>query len=332
MVKDYYNILGVDKNVDDKSLKKVYRKLSKKYHPDVNKDNPESEEKFKEIAEAYDVLSDPQKRQNYDTYGSPDGKQGNPFGGGFDMNDIFEQFFGNNRGRNRIKRGSDIRVNIKLSLEEVFSGVHKKIKYKRNSSCGSCSGTGGENKTCTTCRGLGQVNKIQTTPFGRMQSTVPCGMCKGEGNIITKPCDKCSGEGLKRVEEFLDFDIPPGIMEGEQLVMKEKGNSIKGGINGELIINVIELPHDIFTRKNTDLHQRLSLSYKELVLGTSKEIKTIDGKIRLNIKEGTEIGNILRVPQKGLKRLNNRGDLMLEVWLDIPKNISEEEKNKISSL
>ena len=335
MVKDYYNVLGVDKNVDDKSLKKAYRKLSKQYHPDVNKDNPEAEEKFKEIAEAYDVLSDPQKKQNYDTFGTPDGQQRNPFGsGGFDVNDIFEQFFGrdNQRQRNRVKRGSDIRVNIKLSLEDVFTGVHKKIKYRRNTSCVECNGNGGESKICSACRGMGHVNSIQNTPFGRIQSTVPCGSCGGEGKIIVTPCKSCGGKGIKLKEEFLEFDIPAGIMGGEQLVIKQKGNAIKGGINGELIINVIELPHETFVRKNLDLHQRLTLSYKELVLGVNKEINTIDGKIRMKVKEGTEVGHILRVPQKGLVRQGNRGDLMLEIWLDIPKKLTEEEKNKINSL
>ena len=332
MVKDYYDILGVEKGVDDKTLKKTYRKLSKKYHPDVNKDNPEAEEKFKEVAEAYDVLSDPEKRQNYDTYGTPNGRQSNPFGGGFDMNDIFEQFFGNNSRSNRVKRGGDIRVNIKLTLEDIFSGVQKKIKYKRNASCDTCSGTGGDNEVCTTCRGMGQINRVQNTLFGKMQSTVQCGICNGNGKITTNECNKCGGEGLQRVEELLDFEIPPGIMEGEQLVIKDKGSAVKDGISGQLIINIIELPHEIFKRKNIDLHQRLTLTYKELVLGVSKEIRTIDGKIRLNIKEGTEVGHILRVPQKGLKRMDNRGDLMLEIWVDIPSNLTEEEKNKIKSL
>ena len=340
MTKDYYKVLGVDKNVDDSTLKKTYRKLSKKYHPDVNKDDPAAEEKFKEVAEAYDVLSDSQKRQNYDTYGTPDGRGGNPFGGGFDMGDIFSSFFGEEgnpfggRTQQRTKRfkGSDIRVNMKLSLEDVFSGIYKKIKYKRNVSCEECNSTGGDTSTCSMCRGTGQISRVANTPFGKIQNTTICPTCTGEGSVIVKPCKICNGLGVNLKEETADFEIPKGIMDGEYLVMKGKGNAIKKGNSGDLIINIVEIPHEIFKRKNNDIYRRLKLSYKDLVLGCSPELETLNGKIRIKIKEGTEVGHILRVPQKGIKRGGIKGDMMVEVWVDIPKEISKEDKIIIESL
>ena len=340
MTKDYYKVLGVDKSVDDSTLKKAYRKLSKKYHPDVNKDDPNSEEKFKEVAEAYDVLSNPQKRKNYDTFGTPDGKGGNPFGnGGFDMGDIFSSFFGEEGnpfgGRNTRQRrfkGTDIRVNIKLSFEDIFNGVHKKIKYKRNDACSTCNSTGGETSTCSMCRGGGQINRVTNTPFGKIQNTTMCPTCNGEGSIIIKHCKKCNGLGVNLIEETTEFQIPKGIMDGEYLAMRGKGNSIKKGTSGDLIINVVEIPHDKFKRNNNDIHQKIKLSYKDLVLGCSTELDTLSGKIRIKVKEGTEVGHILRVPKKGFIRDNIVGDMMVEVWINIPKELNEENKKAIESL
>lgn len=338
MGKDYYNILGVNKNADEKEIKKSYRKLSKQYHPDLNPNNKQAEEKFKDIAEAYSVLSDSEKRSNYDRFGTADGR-GNPFSnGGFDMNDIFNSFFGDEGNpfgggrRRRVVRGTDIRVNLKITLEDIFNGVHKKIKYKRNDSCTSCDSTGGKSSECQTCRGTGQVTRISNTPFGRIQNTAMCSTCGGEGKIIIDPCKKCSGNGVNLIEETVEFDLPKGIMEGENLVLKTKGNSIKGGLNGDLIINIIEVPHEKFKRKNQDIYQRIKLKYKDLVLGSPHELETLDGKIRINVKAGTEIGHILRVPKKGLTRDNYTGDMMVEVWLDIPKDIDDENKKIIESL
>lgn len=340
MTKDYYKVLGVDKNVDNSTLKKAYRKLAIKYHPDKNPDDKVSEEKFKEAAEAYDVLSDPKKRQNYDTYGTTDGRGGNPFGGGgFDMGDIFSSFFGEEGnpfggGNQRQKRfkGTDIRVNIKLSLEDVYSGVYKKIKYKRNVSCTECKSTGGETSKCTMCNGMGRINRVSNTPFGKIQNTVICPTCNGDGNVIVKACKKCNGIGVNLKEETTDFQIPKGIMDGEYLVLSGKGNSIKQGNSGDLIINIVEVPHDIFKRKKQDIHQRINLSFKDLVLGCSPELVTLDGKIRIKVKEGTEVGHILRVPKKGLVREGIIGDMMVEVWIDIPKSLNEENKRTIESL
>ena len=332
MSKDYYKILEVDKNSSEKDIKKSYRRLSKKYHPDLNPDNEEAENKFKEIAEAYTILSDKEKKSNYDNFGDPNGQQ-NPFGGG-GMDDIFSQFFGSRgRGGGRsVVKGSDIRVNIQMTLEEMYSGEHKKIKYRRNKKCDTCSGTGGDSITCSGCNGQGVVNQIQQTPMGRMQTTVGCPTCGGSGQVITKPCGGCSSNGVMISEEQLSFDIPKGIMDGESLRVTGKGNSIKNGADGSLFINIIEKAHDKFRRSGLDIHQRVNLLYKDLVLGSSIEVSTIDGKILMTVKEGTQVGSMLRVPQKGFIRDGKKGDMIVEVWLDVPKEISEEEKVIIKSL
>ena len=337
MVKDYYNILEVDRSASERDIKKSYRNLSKKYHPDKNPDNKESEDKFKEVAEAYSILSDKEKRGNYDTFGDPNGQPQNPFGGMGDMNDIFSQFFGGGRnpfgGRgSRRKKGGDIRINVHMTLEDMYNGEHKTIKYRRNKKCGTCDGTGGESTTCGNCKGHGVVNQIQKTPMGRVQSTVTCPSCGGTGKIITNPCGDCSSNGVISSEERLSFDIPKGIMDGESLRVTGKGNSIKDGVDGDLFINIIEKTHPTFRRSGLDIHQRVNLSYKDLVLGSPIEVDTIDGKIRMTVKSGTQVGSMLRVPQKGFIRDNQRGDMIVEVWLDIPKEVTEEEKKVIETL
>jgi len=330
MTKDYYDVLGVDKEADESALKKAYRKLAIKYHPDKNPDNTDAEEKFKEVAEAYDVLSNKEKRQNYDMYGSVNGAGGNPFGaGGINVDDIFNSFFGGNnpfggRGNSRRSRqkGSDIRINIKLDIFEVYAGSHKKIKYNRNEACETCKGEGGKTKPCHTCNGAGQITQIQNTPFGRMQNTSLCNNCNGKGKIIIDPCIGCKGKGITPKEEILEFDIPAGVMDGEVLALKGKGNDIPSGISGDLLVNIIEIPHKNFIRKGLDVHQRIHLKYKELVLGTPIEIDTLDGKIRINIKKGTQVGHILRVPKKGMRRNHQQGDMLIEVWITIPNELS----------
>jgi molecular chaperone DnaJ len=339
MTKDYYEILGVEKNSTEKEIKKAYRDKSKQYHPDLNPDNKESEEKFKEVTEAYNILSDTDKKHNYDTYGSAEGNPGNPFGaGGINVDDIFSSFFGNGgfgkqRQRNsRPHRGSDIRVNIDLPLEDVFTGSHKKIKYKRNDKCNSCNGHGGDQIKCVQCGGRGILTQLQQTPFGKIQNNVHCSDCQGEGSKTINPCKKCTGKGIFLKEETLEFDIPKGIMDGEILLIKGKGNFFKRGISGDLVVNIVESPHAIFRRNGLDIHQQIKLTYKDLVLGAPVDIETLDGKIRITVKGGTQVGHILRVPNKGLLRGNKRGDMLLEIWLDIPKKIKAEEKNIIKQL
>jgi molecular chaperone DnaJ len=329
MGKDYYNILGVDKNASESEIKKSYRKLSKEYHPDLNPNNKESEEKFKDIAEAYSVLSDPEKRSNYDRFGTPNGN-GNPFGG-MDMDDIFSSFFGNKQNRRR--KGNDIRINIHLSLEDIFSGIHKRIRYRKSCKCNDCNSTGGETIQCNTCGGQGVLIQIQNTPFGRIQNTVPCSNCRGSGRIITKQCNSCNGNGVNIKEVEYEFDIPKGIMDGEMLRIMGMGNSIKDGIDGDLIINMVELPHDKFKRVGNDLHQTLNLSFKDLVLGNDDvQVDTLEGKIKFKIKKGTDVGSMLRIPKRGFVRDSEKGDMILEVWMDVPKNLTEEEENKIKNL
>jgi len=332
MSKDYYNILGVTKESTSKEIKKAYRNLSKKYHPDLNPEDKESENKFKEIAEAYSILSDKEKKSNYDRFGDPSGQPQNPFGDA-GMDDIFASFFGGGRngGRRRVK-GSDIRVNIHMTLEEIYTGTHKTIKYRRNKKCGTCNGTGGDSNACGNCKGQGAVNQIQQTPMGRIQTTVSCPSCGGSGQVITNPCGGCSANGVMVSEEQLSFDIPKGIMDGESLRVSGKGNSIKNGVDGELFINIVEKPHDKFRRSGLDIHQRVNLLYKDLVLGSSIEVDTIDGKILMTVKGGTQVGSMLRVPQKGFIRDSNKGDMIVEVWMDVPKEVSDEQKDIIKSL
>lgn len=329
MNKDYYNILGVGRDANESEIKKAYRKLSKEYHPDLNPDNKEAEEKFKDIAEAYSVLSDKDKKLNYDRFGTADGKT-NPFAG-MNMDDIFSNFYGN--VRSRTYKGGDIRINVNLSLEEMYNGTHKKIKYKKFIKCNGCSGTGGETTKCFTCNGSGAVNQVHTTPFGKIQSTIQCPKCSGNGDIITKKCGTCTGSGVTKDEVPFEFSIPRGIMDGEALKVFGMGNSIRNGNDGDLIINIVELPHAKFKRVAMDLHQKVSLSYKDLVLGNdSVEVGTLDNKIRFKIGPGTKVGTMLRVPNKGFVRDNITGDMLLEIWLDIPTDVSEEEKNKIKEL
>jgi molecular chaperone DnaJ len=329
MSKDYYNILGVGKNADETEIKKAYRKLSKEHHPDLNPDNKESEEKFKSIAEAYSVLSDKEKKLNYDRFGTADGRT-NPFAG-TNMEDIISSFYGGIK--NRKSKGGDIRINLKLTLEEIYNGSNKKIIYKKFVKCAPCGGTGGDNISCTTCNGIGMVNQVQNTPFGKMQSTVHCPKCNGEGNIITKHCGTCVGTGVIREDKTFEFDTPKGIMDGETLRVYNMGNAIRNGLEGDLLINVVEILHEKFKRVGLDIHQKVNLSYKDLVLGNdSIEVDTMDKKIRFKITSGTKVGTMLRVPNKGFVRDNMTGDMLLEIWVDIPSNIDEEEKEKIKSL
>ena len=333
MSKNYYDLLEVDKTADEKTIKKSYRTLSKKYHPDVNQEEG-AEDKFKEIAEAYDVLSNAEKKQNYDQFGDPKGNQGNPFGNGANTDDIFNQFFGGNRGRQRQRqaKGRDLRVNVRVTLEEVYSGVKKKFKYRRMKKCEPCKGEGGETTTCNQCNGSGTFRQVINTPLGQMSQENTCPSCGGGGKLIKTPCNMCGGKGSTNSEETLEVDMPQGISDGEVMVSRGSGDFIRNGIAGDLILQIIELPHESFTRSNIDLHHRLRLGYDTLVLGDSVEVVTIDGKIKITIKEGTSIGETLRVPGKGLIRDGMKGDLLIETWLDIPKKPSKEYREWVDKL
>ena len=357
--RDYYEVLGVDKNASADEIKKAYRKKAIQYHPDKNPGDKNAEEKFKEAAEAYDVLSDPQKRQRYDQFGHAGvggASQSGDFGGGMSMDDIFSQFgdifgghfggfggfsgFGSSsRSGRRVNRGSDLRVKVKLTLNDIAKGVEKKIKVKKYVPCSHCHGTGAEGndgvKTCDTCKGSGVVTRIANTILGQMQTQTTCPTCGGEGKVVVKKCPICNGEGIVRDEEIITINIPAGVSEGMQLSMSGKGNAARhGGINGDLLILVEEEPHPELIRDENDLLYNLLLSIPEAALGTTVEIPTVDGKVKVKIDAGTQPGKVLRLRNKGLPSVNGygTGDLLVNVSVYIPETLSSSEKATLNSL
>ena len=335
--KDYYEVLGLEKNASDTEIKKAYRKLAMKFHPDKNPNNTEAEERFKEIAEAYEVLSDSDKKQRYDRYGHQ-GQQG------VSMDDImsqFEQQFGfsfrnTNQNNRRMFKGDDLRLNVKLTLEEMFTGVNKKFKYRRNVTCDDCTGHGGTGKTvCHVCHGSGMMVEIQQTPLGIMQSQSVCRNCMGNGTSYETQCNTCHGNGVINKEELVSVDIPSGISDNNGIQMNSYGHAIKNGVNGNLIIQVTQIKHERFTRVNNDLTYKLKLRYPSLVLGDKIDIPTIDGnEIRVTIPEHSDVGTNLRVNSKGMKNIDTgqRGDLIIELGLNIPKIITDEERDLLEKL
>ncbi len=352
--RDYYEVLGVNRNASADEMKKAYRKLALQYHPDKNPNNKEAEEKFKEAAEAYEVLSDPEKRQRYDQFGHAG--MGNNFGGGgMNMDDIFSNFGdifgdffgggfsgfggGSRRSGRRVNKGSNLRVKVKLTLEEIAKGVEKKIKVNKQIACKSCNGTGAEHgtafSTCTTCRGTGQVTRVANTILGQMQTSSPCPTCNGEGQVITRKCTSCHGNGVIQGEEVITINIPAGVAEGMQLSMSGKGNApARGGVNGDLIILVEETPHPELKRDGNNLIYDLYLSIPEAALGTSVDIPTIDGKARFKLDAGTQAGKLLRLKGKGLPEVNSyvKGDIIININVWTPQNLSKEEKSLMEKL
>ena len=349
--RDYYEVLGVDKNASANDIKKAYRKLAIQYHPDKNPGDKEAEEKFKEAAEAYGVLSDPDKKARYDQFGfeGVSGAGGSGFGGaGMDINDIFSMFgdifggrggfggfggFGGGGGSRPAKfRGSDQRVKVKLTLQEIANGVTKKFKLKKYVPCTHCNGSGAENgavETCPECKGTGRVIRTQQSFFGMMQSEVACPHCNGQGKIIKNKCKHCNGEGIVMGEEIVEVNIPAGVYEGMQLSMRGKGNAGKfNGVPGDLLILVEEEKHPTLVRDENDLIYSLLLDIPTAALGGFAEIPTIDGKAKVTIDPGTQPGKVLRLRGKGLPTLNGygKGDIVVNISVYIPETLSREEK------
>ena len=354
--RDYYEVLGVSKSADATEIKKAYRKLALKYHPDKNPGDKEAEEKFKEAAEAYDVLSNEEKRRRYDQFGHAGvgGAGQGGFGGGMSMDDIFSQFgdifgsfggfsgfggFGGGRSARRVNRGTNLRVKVKMNLQEIATGIEKKIKVKKYVACQHCNGTGAKDgksySTCSTCKGSGQVTRVQNTILGAMQTTSTCPTCEGEGKIINEKCTFCNGEGVLMSEEVISINIPAGVGEGMQLSLSGKGNAARrGGVNGDLIVLIEEEEHPELVRDGNDLLYNVFIGYPEAVLGETVEIPTIEGKVKVKIEAGTQPGKILRLRGKGLPDVNGygKGDLLAKVNVWIPKNFSKDEKKLVEKM
>ncbi len=353
--RDYYEILGVERGASEAELKKAYRKLAIQYHPDKNPDDKQAEEKFKEAAEAYEVLSNADKRARYDQFGHEGvrGSAGFGGGGGMNMEDIFSHFgdifgggfggfggFGGGGGRRRrVNKGANLRVKVKLTLADVANGVAKKIKVRKHVACTSCDGTGAEvgssKSTCHTCHGTGQVTQVQNTFLGQMQTTTTCPTCNGEGSIITDKCKACGGEGIVNGEEVVEINIPAGVGEGMQLNVSGKGSAARrGGVNGDLIVLIEEEPHPELIRQDNDLIYHLNLSFPQAVLGAHAEIPTVDSKVKVKVEPGTQPGKILRLRGKGLPDVNGygKGDLLVRVNIFVPREVSKEERKLLEKL
>ena len=337
MKKDFYEILGISKSASDAEIKKAYRKKALEFHPDKNPDNPAAEEQFKLAAEAYEVLSDPQKKAKYDQYGHQafDGAGG--FGGGhggMNMDDIFSQFgdifgggfggFGGGGGGPRRAKGSNMRIKVKLTLEEIANGVEKKVKVKRK-----VQAPGVTYKTCTTCNGQGQVMRVTNTILGRMQSASTCPSCGGSGQILDKKPNNADAQGMILEDETVSIKIPAGVVDGMQLKVSGKGNDAPGNsIPGDLIVVIEELEHEFLKREGENLHYDLYISFAEAVLGISKDIEAVNGKVRIKLEEGIQSGKILRLKGKGIPSINGygSGDLLVHVNVWTPKTLTKEQK------
>ncbi len=368
--RDYYEVLGVSKGATADEIKKAYRKMAIKYHPDKNPGDKEAEEKFKEAAEAYDVLSDADKRARYDQFGHNMGPQGfggagggGGFysGGGMSMEDIFSHFgdiFGGRMGgmggfgfsdgfegatgarpRQHVNKGTDLRITVKVTLKDIMNGVDKKLKIPRMVACSHCKGTGAKDgtsfHTCQRCHGTGYINRVQQTMFGAMESQSVCPECNGEGKVISEECSYCHGSGVERKEEIVSFHIPAGVEDGMTLTLRGQGNAPRhGGVNGDLLILIQEEKDPELIRDGDDIIYNLMLDFPTAALGGSAEVPTVDGRARLKIAPGTQPGKVLRLRGKGLPQMNSstKGDLLVNVMVYVPENVTEAEKAAIESL
>ncbi|GAB1403614.1 MAG: molecular chaperone DnaJ [Lentimicrobiaceae bacterium] len=353
--RDYYDILGISRSASESEIKKAYRQMALKYHPDKNPGDKQAEENFKEAAEAYEVLSNSEKRARYDQYGH-EGMKGMPgggFGGGMSMDDIFSQFgdifgafgggfsgFGSSGGsRRRVRKGTNLRVKVKLTLEEIAKGVEKKIKVNKLVGCSTCQGTGATGgsafSTCSHCNGTGQVTRVTNTFLGQMQTSSTCPYCNGEGQTITNKCGSCGGSGTVKGEDIISLNIPAGVNDGIQLSVSGKGNAApRGGVPGDLIVQVEEIPHPELIRNGTNILYDHFISFPQAATGTSVEIPTIEGKVRIKIEAGTQSGKVLRLKGKGIPSLNGygKGDQLININVWTPQHLSREERELLNKL
>ncbi len=362
MKRDFYEILGVSKSASADEIKKAYRKVAMQYHPDKNPGDKAAEEKFKEAAEAYEILSDGDKKAQYDRFGhqafSGGGRSSGGHGGGMNMDDIFSQFgdiFGDGGnpfgsffgggggrsggGRSQGSKGSNLRVKIKLNYEEIAKGVNKTIKVKKYVGCTTCSGSGAKDKnstqTCGTCNGSGQVRRVQNTFLGQVQTVTTCPTCNGEGLTITAKCSPCKGEGRVYGEETVAIDIPAGVQEGMQLSVNGKGNAgERGGRNGDLIVLIEEEAHETLHRDGNNVAYDLYVSFPDAVFGTQVEVPTIDGRAKIKIPAGTQSGKIFRLKGKGFPSVQSydKGDQLIQVNVWTPQNVSSEESGMLEKM
>ncbi|MBC7411903.1 MAG: molecular chaperone DnaJ [Bacteroidia bacterium] len=347
--RDFYEILGVSRTADDAEIKKAYRKLAIKHHPDKNQGDKAAEEKFKEAAEAYETLSNAEKRQRYNQYGHAGAAGGRGGHGGMDMDDIFSQFsdvfgggrsgFGGGQQRQRVNKGTNLRIKLKLNLSEIATGIEKKIKVNKFVSCTPCSGMGAANgkgfSTCNTCKGQGQVTRLVNTMLGQMQTTQTCPSCGGDGKMITDKCKSCAGEGIVRGEEQISIQVPAGVADGMQLNVSGKGNAAaRGGVNGDLIVLIEEEVHQILKRDGNNLIYEHYISFADAVLGSNIEVPTVDGKASVKLDAGVQSGKILRLRGKGLPEVQsyNKGDLLVNINIWTPQELNKEEKAMMEKL
>ena len=350
--RDYYEVLGVDKSASEDEIKRAYKKMARKYHPDLNPDNKETEEKFKEVNEAYEVLSDADKKARYDQYGhagvDPNFGAGG-FGGGFDgsfdfgdLGDIFGSFFGGGFGGGRRtnpnapQRGESIRLSVTISFEEAAFGCEKEVSVDRYETCAVCHGSGCADGTspevCPDCHGSGQVQVRRQTPMGVFATTSPCGRCGGKGRIIKTPCTACRGSGLERKRRTIQAKIPAGIDNGQTISIRGQGHAGKnGGPSGDLFITITVRPHELFRREGTSVLCEAPITFAQAVLGAELEIPTIDGKVKYDLPEGTQSGTTFRLKGKGIPELNGRGrgDQYVTVYIETPRNLNREQKEAL---
>ena len=334
--RDYYEVLGVSKSASESEIKKAYRKMAIKYHPDKNPDNKEAEEKFKEAAEAYDVLSNAEKKQRYDQFGHAGMGNRGGFGGGMNMEDIFSQFgdifggsgfggFGGGGQRRGRVKGTNMRIRVKLTLEEIAKGVDKKVKVRRK-----IQAQGVSYKTCTACNGTGQQMRVTNTILGRMQTATTCGTCQGTGEIIASKPNGSDSQGLILKEETVSINIPAGVTEGVQLKVGGKGNEAPGknSISGDLLVLIEEVQHETLKREGTNVHFDLYINLSEAILGVSKEVQTLTGKVKIKIESGTQSGKILRLKGKGLPSIERygTGDFLIHINVWTPQELTKEQR------